>query len=136
MKVWSGFGSEHSANLVMIGHFQTAEHAQIALQQLEKLCACVQEEFDYDRFDDDPTASYPQGPLVEMLKQLNLPHFSPEDIEHLARGQESVDRRNSRIEIRTDEYDVSGFLKFLVGKGARIEVYSAHDFPNGPPADS
>lgn len=136
MKVWSGFGSEHSANLVLIGSFQTPEKAQLAIQQLEKLCACVQEEFDYERFYDDPTASYPQGPLVEMLKQLDLPHFSPDDIEHLARGPESLTRRDSRIEIRTDEYDVNGFLKFLLGKGARIEVYSAHDYPAPSPTDS
>lgn len=133
MKVWSGFGSEHSANLVMIGHFQTPEDAEVAVRQLEKLCACVSDEFDYDRYDDDPMAAYPEGPLVEMLRQLSLAHFSPEDIEHLAREQHSLERRNSRIEISTDEYDVGGFLKFLIAKRARVEVYSGHDFPDGPP---
>ena len=30
MKVWVGFGSEHSANLRMIGHFDTPEDAESA----------------------------------------------------------------------------------------------------------
>jgi len=36
----------------------------------------------------------------------------------------------SRIVVTTDELEVSGFLKLMVDKGAKVEVYSAHDYPD------
>ena len=37
MKVWNSFGSEHSASLVMIGHFKTEDDATVFLAELNKL---------------------------------------------------------------------------------------------------
>ena len=39
MKIWHGYGSEHSMNLVMIGHFKNpddAEKTQKLIEQLSK----------------------------------------------------------------------------------------------------
>lgn len=36
---------------------------------------------------------------------------------------------NDRLVVRTDETDISALLKFMIDKGARVEVYSAHDHP-------
>ena len=47
MKVWVGFGSEHSANLRMIGRFETAEKAESAKRQPKSSVTLV-ENFDYD----------------------------------------------------------------------------------------
>ena len=132
MKIWLGFGSEHSANLIMIGRFTTPEDAEVASRQLKALHGLISEQFDYDRFDENPMSLYADGPLREMLTKLELPHFSPEDIEHIARGYSS-ERSGAQIEIRTEEDDVNGFLKFMIGKGALVEVYSAYDFSDGPP---
>jgi hypothetical protein len=40
------------------------------------------------------------------------------------------ERKNDQIVITTDELEVSAFLKLLIDKGARVEMYSAHDYPN------
>jgi hypothetical protein len=40
-----------------------------------------------------------------------------------------VRRDGSSIVVTTDETDVQALLKVLLDKGARIEVYSAHDYP-------
>jgi hypothetical protein len=44
MKVWFGYGSEHSANLVMIGEFKTAEDAQTALDLLNEATQIARED--------------------------------------------------------------------------------------------
>ena len=36
------------------------------------------------------------------------------------------------IKISTDEADVSAFIKLFVESGARVEVYSAHHYPDKP----
>jgi len=37
MKIWPGFGSEHSANLVMIGRFENAKEASDTKDVIDKL---------------------------------------------------------------------------------------------------
>ena len=37
MKIWQSFGSEHSSNLVMIGHFKNVADAQEAQKLIEIL---------------------------------------------------------------------------------------------------
>ena len=129
MRIWRGYGSEHSANLIMIGRFATPEDALTAITELEQLIQQVQGEFDYDRFDDNPMSLYEDGSLREFLSELGLYIFSAEDPETFNRDH-NLQRRSEEIEIRTDEWDVSGFLKFMIHKSARVEIYSAHDFPN------
>ncbi len=135
MKVWYGFGAEHSSNLVLIGHFVSSGDAQVAAQEILKIVDVVQREFDYEEFDDDPMSVFTIEPLVEVLKELNLHSVSGEELEQLNR-QSSVQAEGSRVVIRTEELDIGGFLKFLIGKGAHVEVYSLHDFPDGPPDDT
>lgn len=133
MKIWAGFGSEHSANLRMIGHFQSAEKAESAKRQLEELCDLVVANYDYDRFHENPEAWYLNEPLVETLRKLGLYNFSPEDIESLS-SEHTVRRVDNELRISTDESTVSGFLRFMIDGPARVEVYSAHHYPDeGPP---
>lgn len=37
MKVWNGYGSEHSMNLVMVGQFKTIEDAEKTKELIESL---------------------------------------------------------------------------------------------------
>ena len=129
MKVWVGFGSEHSANLRMIGHFDTPEKAESAKRQLEELCDLVAENFDYDRFNENPMAVYLDEKLVEGLRELGLYSFSPEDIESLS-AEHTIRRVGTELRISTDESTVGGLLKFMIDSPARVEVYSAHHFPD------
>ena len=41
MRLWFSYGSEHSANLVMIGHFESAPDAAKALEAIEAIKAQV-----------------------------------------------------------------------------------------------
>ena len=128
MKVWRGFGSEHSANLRMIGHFKTADDASLAERQLQQLCELAMS-VDLDSFDENPMAWYLDEPLRRSLQELGLYQFSAEDIASLV-GEHLIERHRDEVRIRTEEIAVSGLIKFLIEKHARIEVYSAHDYPD------
>lgn len=132
MKIWFGFGSEHSANIRMIGHFTTAEDAAIAKQQLEELCELIVKDYDHNRFEENPMDFYRDDKLRERLESLRLYHLSPHDLAGLA-GDHRIDRHGNDLRIWTDEVELSGLLKFLIDRPSRVEVYSLHDFPDEDP---
>jgi hypothetical protein len=43
-----------------------------------------------------------------------------------------VETKGNDIVLTTEEIEVSAFLKVLIDHGARVEVYSAHDYPDTP----
>lgn len=129
MKVWIGHGSEHSMNLVMIGRFQDAKRATAARKAIEQITKQVEADVDKglieigerntDRFTDS---------MLDLLKELNLYSLGPAELEQFAYDI-SVDLDDTTIVVTTDEVDVSGYLKILLDNGARVEVFSAHDYP-------
>ena len=135
MRIWYGFGSEHSANLMMIGRFKTSEDAKEATLVLERLSDVVESNFDYDRFDANPMSVFDNDDVREALSELKLYGLTPEDIENFAKGH-IVDRDGDLVLLQTEEWDLSGFMKVMVERGARIEVYSGHDYPGEPSTDS
>lgn len=44
MKIWQGFGSEHSMNLVMIGHFEDARSARGAKEAIDLFTQAMEAE--------------------------------------------------------------------------------------------
>lgn len=129
MKIWVGFGSEHSAALRMIGHFGSPEDAEVAREQLQKLCDLAVEKFDHERFAENPWAWYLDSELRKSLEDLALFGFTPEDLASLV-GEHLIDRHGSEIHIRTEETAVGGLIKFMIDRPVRVEVYSAHHFPD------
>lgn len=130
MKVWYGYGSDHSANLVMIGEFKTAEEASRVLNLIEKLIEnassdLAQRIFDYgeesERFSESTTKS---------LRELGLNYLAPGDISDFANWAPSIDKTGKSIRFRSDEERVGGFVNLLVKEGAKVEVYSEHEFPD------
>ncbi len=128
MKVWVGYGSEHSSRLNLIGRFKTPEAAEEVRRQLEQLCELVANSYDHDRFDENPMALYLDRELCETLAGLGCRHFSPEDIASLI-GEHQIDRRGNELRIWSNEFSVSGFVKFLIERPVRVEVFSEHHFP-------
>ena len=63
MKIWTGYGSEHSANLVMLGKFKTPEDATNFLAELEKLERLIQE----DDSGDDVFSEFPKKIMDEIF---------------------------------------------------------------------
>ena len=124
MKIWNSYGSEHSANLVMIGKFKDAASAKEAIAIIEKIT-----EFMANTDDDHEDADNYSDAALDFLKTVKFYSVRPAELAQF-RYDINSERKNDQIVITTDELDVSAFLKLLIDKGARVEVYSAHDYPN------
>jgi hypothetical protein len=71
MKVWVGYGSEHSMNLVMIGRFDDASDAAAAKWLIDRLTKIVSEEQAAGRMEiGDPTGRFSDS-VRELLSQEN-----------------------------------------------------------------
>lgn len=123
MKIWDGYGSEHSSNLVMIGHFQSAEAAKATEKVINQLAAGLKDKIDIgtsqDRFSDE---------VMNLLKEAECYNFSPLELEQFL-YEVNVKLEGSKIIFTTEEVDVSAFFKLMILKGAKVEIYSAHDYP-------
>ncbi|MHA3774933.1 DUF6375 family protein [Verrucomicrobiota bacterium sgz303538] len=124
MKAWNSYGSEHSANLVMIGKFKDAISAEKAKEAIDLIT-------DYMTTGSAERSSpdrYPDG-LMDLLQKVGFHSLSPGEIEQFTMDIHS-ELKEQQVVITTDEPDVSAFLKLMVDKGARVEVFSAHFHPD------
>lgn len=120
MKVWSGYGSEHSMNLVMIGHFKNESGAKKVKRLIDTLAKELEGKIEFEsssrRFNED---------VAEVLRRLNCFGLSPHELENfLFDFRAKVD--GSKLVITTEEEEVSAFLKLMVENEAKVEVFSAH----------
>ncbi len=129
MKVWYQRGSEHSANLVMIGHFEDATEATKAKEIIEELTKQVAEDQDKGTLViGSPPERYGKE-MLDLLGRLNVASIGPGELEQFA-YEVTVKVEGSKIVLTTEEMDISAFLKVMFDRGARIEVYSAHNYPD------
>ncbi|MGE4482437.1 DUF6375 family protein [Acidocella sp.] len=127
MKVWYQYGTEHSANLVMIGHFEDVTEAPRVKEIIDQLTNQVaQDQSNGTLTIGSPTDRY-STEMLDLLGRLNL-SIGPQEVEQFAYDV-SVKVEGNNVVLTTEELDISAFLKVMFLKGARIEVYSAHDFP-------
>jgi hypothetical protein len=124
MKIWYGYGSEHSMNLVMIGHFKSTEDSKKTYRLIEQLTEGLRDKIDVgsqrDRFDDD---------VMDLLKETKCYNLSPIELEQFLYDT-SIQLKEEKLILTTDESEVSAFLKLMIENGAKIEIYSAHDYPD------
>ncbi|WP_417311190.1 DUF6375 family protein [Ectopseudomonas khazarica] len=128
MKIWNGYGSEHSMNLVLIGRFKRAQDAEKVEKDIDKLSAQASKD-DSDsipfakpenqRFSDD---------MLSLLYSLNVHSLAPSELGQLV-SDYRLEREDGRITVTTEEADVSAFVKLFIDAGAKVEVFSAHDYP-------
>jgi len=128
MKIWNGYGSEHSMNLVLIGNFKQARDAEHVEDLLQKLKDRVVEEEAYSISHASPEQQRFSDEMLSLLHAHKLYSLSPAELEQFA-YEHSLHREGASITINTDEADVSAFIKIFVDAGARVEVYSAHFHP-------
>ena len=129
MKIWYQHGSEHSANLVMIGHFEDATEATKAKEIIDALTTQVEEDQNKGTLVfGSPSERYGKE-MLDLLSRLNVASIGPRELEQFA-YEVSVKVEGSKIVLTTEENDISAFLKVMFDRGARIEVYSAHDHPD------
>ena len=70
MKIWNSYGSEHSANLVMIGTFKDATSAEKAKEIIDEIT-----KFMINTGDDDDYrgADHYSDPVLELLEEGKIP---------------------------------------------------------------
>ncbi|MFI7662735.1 DUF6375 family protein [Micromonospora parva] len=129
MKIWAGYGSEHSMNLVMIGHFATAGEAEAVKQAIEEMETVAHLEMEAGRLVvGEPARRFPEA-LSNVIRALHLYSLGPTDLQQFCYDV-TTKQHDKTVIIRTDEIEVSAYMKVLLDKGARIEVFSGHDFPD------
>lgn len=131
MKIWTGYSSEHSMNLVLIGKFKQAKDAEDIADVINKLAEQATKDDAYAiahaprqdrRFSDD---------MMALIQRFELYALAPEELEQFIYDHSLV-QDGDTIKISTDEADVSAFIKLFVDSGARVEIYSAHHYPDKP----
>ncbi len=109
-------------NLVMIGRFKTEDDAKSALELLEQLQNGLSGKIDFD----SPRDRY-SDEVLDLMRRLNCHNLTPSEL-----GQFSYDYdcqlEGDTIILTTEESDVSAFFKTMIEKGARVEMFSAHDY--------
>jgi hypothetical protein len=128
MKIWSGYGSEHSMNLVLIGKFKQARDAENVKSLLDKIADQASKDEAYSISHSPPENQRFSEEMLSLLRAHKLHTLSPIDLEQFAL-EHHIDQENDSITVMTDEVDVSAFIKIFLDAGARVEVYSAHDYP-------
>ena len=124
MKIWNAFGTEHSMNLVMIGRFKTIECANKAKQALDSLT-----DFMINQHDSDQPPTRFGDALGSLLEKEEVYSIGLRELVQF-RYDVHVQQTKDHVVIKTDEADISAFLKVLIDKGARVEIYSLHDHPD------
>lgn len=128
MKIWYQHGSEHSANLVMIGHFEDATEATKAKEIIDAISKQVAEDEDKGALViGNPSERFGKE-MLDLLGSLNIGSIGPQELEQFA-YEVSVKVEGSDVVLTTEELDISAFLKVMFHRGARIEVYSGHHHP-------
>jgi hypothetical protein len=124
MKVWRGYGSEHSMNLVMIGQFKSTEDAEKAKKMIDRLTEKLTDKIEVgstrDRFGDD---------VLALLRDANIYSLRPLELEQFLHDTSTRVEKDQLI-LQTDELEVSAFIKLMIAQGAKISIFSAHDYPD------
>ena len=129
MKVWYSHGSEHSTNLVMIGRFKNALAAAKAKQVIDSIIHQLNVDVEAGLMSiGDRSDRFTDG-MQSLLRKADCYSIGPAELEQF--GYEATVKLEAKeVVVKTEEIDVSAFLKVLLDHGARVEVYSAHDYPD------
>lgn len=119
-------------NLVLLGHFNTLNDAKKAKDLIDEMTRRVDIEVDEDRLVIGGNNRKFSEQMLDYLRETNMFIIQPQELEQL-RYEASVKHEGNQLKIRTDEIDVSIFMKLMIDSGAKVEVYSAHDYPDTNP---
>lgn len=128
MKIWNGYGSEHSSNLVMIGRFKEPADANTAKLVIERIIEQVTSDVQSGVIEVGERSDRFPNEVREILWGAKLYGLQAQELEQFAYDV-SITTNGNEVILKTDEIDVAVFLKVLLAKGARVEVFSAHDYP-------
>jgi hypothetical protein len=130
MKVWHGYGTEHSMNLKLIGHFASAEEAKAAVETIAALTATAEAEQEAGRLEYGEPPRMFSDALLAVLSELRMHSFAYADIEQFLYDTD-VKTDGPDVVIQTDEIDVIAFIRVLLARGAKLEMFSMHEHGTG-----
>ncbi|SJN37480.1 hypothetical protein FM114_10530 [Luteococcus japonicus LSP_Lj1] len=64
------------------------------------------------------------------MSEVSIHSLGYADVEQFLYDTE-IDVKGSRVVVQTDEIDVIAYIKVLLAKGAKVEMYSGHDHDTG-----
>lgn len=131
MKIWNGYGSEHSMNLVLIGRFLRAKDAEEVEKNIDRLSAQVSKDDSYSIAFAEPEEQRFSDDMLSLMRSMKLYTLGPADLGQLV-SDHYLKREGARITVETDEAEVSAFVKIFIEAGAKVEIFSAHDYPSDP----
>ena len=124
MKIWNGYGSEHSMDLVMIGHFKSPEDAESTKKIIDKLSVELVGKIEIGTNRENFSSE-----ILDILRKADCYIISPGELEHFL-YERNISVEGDKIILTTEESEVSAFFKLMIHKGAKVEVYSAHYHPD------
>lgn len=124
MKIWSGHGSEHSENLVLVGHFVDETAAELAAEKMRRLQEFATSEIQEPSWGEAGDARFTPE-LWQVLKELGLHSLHRGDLDEFL-FEFHAEVSGKELTVTTDEIEVQAFLKLMIEHGARIELYSGH----------
>ncbi|WP_218963709.1 DUF6375 family protein [Janthinobacterium sp. BJB301] len=116
-------------NLVLIGRFKRAQDAEKVERDIEKLSAQVSKDDSHSSVFGEPEDQRFSDDMLSLLRSLSLNILGPTDLDQLI-SDHHLKREGDRITVTTDEAEVSAFVKLFIEAGAKVEVFSAHDYPS------
>ncbi len=123
MKIWNSYGAEHSLNLVIVGKFKDVTDAEEFESLIDSLKDFLLEESNFD-IDSDRFSSE----VLDYLSKKDLFCLSPQQLGQLL-YEMHVERQGHEIRISSDD-DLNALVSLLIHQGAKVEVFSAHDYPD------
>ena len=121
MKIWNSYGSEHSANIVIVGTFNNITEAQKAKQIIDNLTNIFQK--DIEKNNADPLNGYEKF-SKEMFEYISS--GEPFDINlHNVTGLLSdvvIKQDFNKISIASKDFNFQIFLNIMLQTGAKIEI--------------
>jgi len=122
MKIWTSYGSEHSMNLVIIGKFKTVEDAEKCKELIDSLKDFLR---NYSELNQN-SVEY-ENNILDYLVQKNIVYIAPQQLVQFCYDM-NIDLHENEIRITSDD-DLNVFMSLLIQKGAKVEAYSAHNYP-------
>jgi len=130
MKVWQGYGTEHSMNLKLIGHFADTTDARGAEEAIRALTAAAEAEHAAGRLQYGEPLRLFSDELLAALRAVGIHSLGSPDVEQFL-YETQIEVNGTDVIVQTDEIDVIAYVKVLIAKGAKVEMYSGHDYGTG-----
>ena len=126
MKIWTGYGTEHSANLVIIGNFKTVDDATIAKEMIDELTEIVQNDYSDGLIAPETPYTKTSDRMMEFGRRTNFfaGYAAPEGLLY----DYNMEQHGKQIKIHTEDDCYLLLLNVMIRKGAKIEIFSAHDY--------